>query len=394
MGMQLRCRCGANLVVGPGTLSVVCANCQSVVAVPQPEREFALSETVPAFQATADLPATPTMPGPSAQPAPTSPGQFVPAPARKSSSMWPIAIIAVIVAGGGLALAWYAMRGDPQPAQRDAAVVLPTPVDAAPLTAASPEELLVLERNAIGAGDKPALEALLAPDAFAFGTDAGQIATTGPAAAAMIYLLVGAKHGVASNNSRIAREGDIAWIYDDLEVGEKKFATTQVAMRVDKLWRVVAWHWATLVPNPVANQLAKDGKLPPPATVPDRPDDDHQVFDAVRNAFGSRQAYIDAYSERADAIDVGSAPRELVIGGATVKRAFTKIKADLTIDDGITAGRVGDRAGWAAANVNFTMMFDDGPRTQTFRVLAVLLREKAGWRLVSTQWSNAGPINP
>jgi hypothetical protein len=30
--------------------------------------------------------------------------------------------------------------------------------------------------------------------------------------------------------------------------------------------------------------------------------------------------------------------------------------------------------------------------TQTFRVLAVLIKEDRGWKIVQTQWSNGGPI--
>jgi hypothetical protein len=30
--------------------------------------------------------------------------------------------------------------------------------------------------------------------------------------------------------------------------------------------------------------------------------------------------------------------------------------------------------------------------TQTFRVLAILIKDGRGWKIVQTQWSNGGPI--
>ena len=45
--------------------------------------------------------------------------------------------------------------------------------------------------------------------------------------------------------------------------------------------------------------------------------------------------------------------------------------------------------GWGIANVDFTDADKDGTEvTQTFRVLAVWVKEDAGWRIVQTQWSN------
>jgi hypothetical protein len=38
------------------------------------------------------------------------------------------------------------------------------------------------------------------------------------------------------------------------------------------------------------------------------------------------------------------------------------------------------------------MTLEGSDVTQTFRVLAVLVREREGWRIVLAQWSNAGPV--
>lgn len=75
-----------------------------------------------------------------------------------------------------------------------------------------------------------------------------------------------------------------------------------------------------------------------------------------------------------------------------MKRAFSKIDARFDLHNGVAAGRAGDRIGWAAGNVDFTMMIAGADVTQTFRVFAVLARERDGWRIVLAQWSNAGPI--
>jgi ketosteroid isomerase-like protein len=369
--MQIRCRCGANLVVDPGTTTIVCAACQATVAVPQPEREFALSETVPAFQA---------------QPAPAA------APRKRSS--WPLVVGALAVVGAGVALVVVATREDTKPA-----VTTPVPVvvapDAAkpeppPAPASSPEELVVLERTAIARADEAALTTLLAPNAFVHGVDQADIAYTNKTGAPLVRAIGGAV--VSSTWSKITRERDAAWIVDELEVGGVKLMTSQLAVRDGAVWRIAAWHIARLVPNKVAYQHARSGRLPRPDPVVDQPDDDHQVHDAFKAAFATREAFIAAFSDRADAIDLGSAPGERIVGGAAVKRAFSNIKATFSPHPEVTAGRAGDRIGWAAGNVDFSMTIEGELVTQTFRVLAVLVRERDGWRIVLAQWSNAGPI--
>jgi hypothetical protein len=49
----------------------------------------------------------------------------------------------------------------------------------------------------------------------------------------------------------------------------------------------------------------------------------------------------------------------------------------------------GTAGGWGAANVEFTDADRDGTAvTQTFRVLAIWVREGNDWRIVQTQFSN------
>ena len=50
--------------------------------------------------------------------------------------------------------------------------------------------------------------------------------------------------------------------------------------------------------------------------------------------------------------------------------------------------------GWAAVNVDYTAKSRAATDvTQTFRVLAILLRDGTDWKIVQTQWSNGGPIH-
>lgn len=305
--------------------------------------------------------------------------------------VWPIVVVAVVLIGGGVGVALWATREKPRTADPTPGSQVVASGDAGsapvPTIASSPEELLVLERRALAAADEAALAKLLAPNAFAFGFDAGDLATTGPAAAGMLVRM-GAQP-VDSVMSRIGREKDVAWIVDELTIGKRRVMTSQLAFRDGFEWRIAAWHVAELVSNKRAADLAKAGDLPQPATITDAFDDDHQVHDAFRAAFGSRYAFIDAFSERADAIDVGSAPRETKLGGASVKTAFRGVNATVQIHDGVAAGRVNDRIGWAAANVDYSL---SSTNTQTFRVLAVLVNEGAGWRVVLAHWSNAGPL--
>jgi hypothetical protein len=307
--------------------------------------------------------------------------------------VWPIVVAAVVLIGGGIGVALWATRNKPQGAEAQAGSAAQTVVvDAGaiapePSIAGSPEELLVLERKALAAADEAALAKLLAPKAFAFGFDAGEVASTGPAAAGM--LVRRGAQPVESAMSRIGREKDVAWIVDELAIGKRRVMTSQLAFRDGFEWKIAAWHVAELLPNKRAAELVLAGQLPQPRELPDTPDDDHQIFDAFKAAFVSREAFVEAFSDRADAIDVGSAPRELKLGGEAVKKAFRSVNATIRIHDGVMAARVNDRIGWGAANVDYSL---SSTNTQTFRVLCVLQREDAGWRIVLAHWTNAGPL--
>lgn len=162
----------------------------------------------------------------------------------------------------------------------------------------------------------------------------------------------------------------------------------------------IALHWATPVDDATAERLAILNRLPAPRPIADRHDGSGELDQAVRAAFASRAAFAEARSERPDAFNVGSGGERA--RGPAIKRIFGKLKAQLRIHDGarVVAGSAWDPAqkaapwiGWAALDVDFTSKTRTATDvTQTFRVLAILVEEAHGWKIVQTQWSNGGPV--
>src|SRR5439155_9432375 len=110
--------------------------------------------------------------------------------------------------------------------------------------------------------------------------------------------------------------------------------------------------------------------------------DESPLAAATRTAFASKPSFVDARSTRADAFNFGSAPGERIAGGEAIKKTFARLRATIRLHDAVAAGAVGERAGWGAANVEFTDADRDGtPVTQTFRVLAIWVKEDGGWRI-------------
>jgi hypothetical protein len=177
------------------------------------------------------------------------------------------------------------------------------------------------------------------PNAFVHGIDAAT-SHTNKTGAPLVRAIGGAV--TTSLWSKITREKDAAWLVDELDAGGVKIQTSQLAVREGTTWRVAAWHLARLVPNKVAYDAARSGRLPRPEPLIEQFDDDHQVHDAFKAAFATREAFIAAFSDRADAIDLGSAPGERIVGGAAVKRAFSGIKATFGLHPEVAAGRAGD----------------------------------------------------
>ncbi|HSD86226.1 MAG TPA: nuclear transport factor 2 family protein [Kofleriaceae bacterium] len=228
---------------------------------------------------------------------------------------------------------------------------------------------------------------------FAFGVEAHDLAEGRDTVVAQLREDLGAPPArgfdVATKYSNVAHDGEIAWLAEELRVGNKTYVVTAVAGLRDGAWSIAALHWAEAMPNEMAYRLAREGDLAIPDAIPDA-HDDSPLANATRTAFASKPSFVEARSGRADAFNFGSASGERLKGGEAIKKIFGRIKAVIKLHDAVKVGMLGDRAGWSAANVDFTDADKDGTEvTQTFRVLAAWVKEDAGWRIVQTQWSNA-----
>jgi len=302
----------------------------------------------------------------------------------------------------------------------DAAPVVVTP-DEGPLgdggakedikPAPSVQMLVQAQRVAIANADPKALIATLSNAAVGFGVDADELAEGRDAIAAHVERDLGElpSNGftVESKFQAFGEEQNHAWIAIELEVSApgratRRFAITELATAIDGKWSVVAWHWAVPVADATAEKLAILGTLPAPKPVPNMATAPKDIEAAARAAFATRAAFAAARSERPDGFNFGSAPGERIVGGSAIKKLFGRIKAEIRVHDGmrIVSGDTWDPAqkaapfiAYAVANVDFTTKTRAATDlTQTFRVLAVLLKEGSEWKIVQTQWSHGGPI--
>ena len=271
------------------------------------------------------------------------------------------------------------------------------------------QDLVIAQHAALAGADRAALAGLLAAGAFGVGTGAGELADGRDAVAAQVLGDLGepaaGRFTIESRAIAIGEDRGHAWIAEQLEVaagGEaRSFAVSELAAVVDGRWRIVALHWATPVDDATAQRLAILSRLPVPARIAERRDPTGELDAAVRAAFASRAAFAAAHSDRPDAFNYGSGG-ERARGGAAIQRIFSKLPAEIRIHDGarVATGDAWDPAqqgapwiGWAALNVDYTSRTRALTEvTQTFRVLAILIRDDRGWKIVQTQWSNGGPI--
>ncbi|MBA3464795.1 MAG: nuclear transport factor 2 family protein [Deltaproteobacteria bacterium] len=257
--------------------------------------------------------------------------------------------------------------------------------------------LITAQREAIAKGDAKAYAATLAPGAFAFGLEGDDVAEGRDAIEAML-----AKHladppasgfPVSSKFLATGGTGNVAWTAEDIEVGVRRIAITQVAVFANGAWSVVALCWGMPVADGTAERMAILGTLPRAAAVPNKHDGSDELDKAVRIAFSSRTAFAAARSERDDGFNFGSGPGERVIGGVAIKRLFGRLRSELKLDGGVRASEIAPGVGWAALNAVYTSKSRAATDvSQTFRVLAVLVKEDGAWKIVQTQFSNAGPI--
>jgi ketosteroid isomerase-like protein len=277
----------------------------------------------------------------------------------------------------------------------------------------SVQMLVQAQRVAIANADLDALVATLAPSAAGFGVDADEVGEGKSALAAFLDRDLGLAGAPASGftvEASYTTFGEVdnhAWIALELEVRApdrptRRFAITELAYAKDGQWTVLAWHWSIPVADSTAERLAILGTLPSPKPITELAAAPKDIVAAVRAAFASREAFVDARSERDDAFNFGSAPNERIKGGARIKKVFSNLRAEIRLHDGlrIVSGDAWDPAqkgaptiAYALANVDFTTKTRAATDlTQTFRVLAVLVKEGSTWNIVQTQWSHGGPI--
>jgi hypothetical protein len=266
----------------------------------------------------------------------------------------------------------------------------------------SVDALLQTEHVSIAKGDIKGLGAYFAPSAVGFGLDASELALTHDALVAALQHDLGAPppggFEIDSKYLTVGTEQNVAWIAEDLEVSAhhhpRRFAITQLAAKIDGRWKIVAWHWAIAIPDGTAMRLVATKRMPKLPAITDARTGAEPIDAEFREAFASPTAYADAIADRADAFNYGSGPGERIAGASSIKRVFARMHAEIKIRDGVRAisGASWDPAqtgvGLAMANVEFAT---DRVK-QTFRVLAVLIKDHANWRIVQAQWSNGGPF--
>ncbi|HEY0195803.1 MAG TPA: nuclear transport factor 2 family protein, partial [Kofleriaceae bacterium] len=275
--------------------------------------------------------------------------------------------------------------------------------------AASPGDLITAEHKAIAGVDAKALAALLAPGAFGFGVDAAEAAEGQAGVVAQIVHDLGdpppGGFTVTAKPPVVGQDSGHAWIAEELELGgadrePRHLAISSLAAQIDNQWRFVAVHWAAPVADATAERMAILQTLPAPQPIADRHDGDASLDRAVRDAFASREAFADASSERPDAFNYGSGGERA--RGASIKKVFGKLRASIRLHDGARVASdsawqpsaPGARFGWAAVNVDFTSRTRAATEvTQTFRVLAILIKDGGSWKILQSHWSNGGPIH-
>lgn len=274
----------------------------------------------------------------------------------------------------------------------------PAPPAAAPATV---EDLLEELHRAIARADEKAVQRLLWSKAFAFSVRATGRNDSAEAVASALARDLGAPPAagftVEPKGTAIGQEGTAAWIAEELSVRgdgqERTFAVSMLAASSGGTWKIVAWHWAVRLPDEEVERRLEEGELPIPESFDDRLEAPAEAVETFREAFSSPAAFALTVSSRPTAFNFGSAPRERLVGGDSIRRVFRKLSVELALGEGVMvvssgawdeAQRAAPQVAWAAANVEFVAKRS----RRHLRVLAVMVREGEEWRIVQTQWSD------
>ncbi|MGE0871354.1 MAG: nuclear transport factor 2 family protein [Kofleriaceae bacterium] len=272
------------------------------------------------------------------------------------------------------------------------------------------EKLLDAQRLAIMRADATAIAARFSASAFGIGVDANELAEGRGAIAAQIVRALGpvppGGFVIESKFIALGEHPGHAWIAQELAISgqglePRRFAITQLVALVDGMWTVIATHWARPVPAFVAARKASKGSLPVPPPIPSRMVGSHELDAAVRAAFSSRETLVAAIADHPDAFELGSTPGDRIAGTSKIQDAITSLGSSLRMQPGaiVVDGSAWDpqqrttpTVGVAALIVELTKPRHGKLVTQPLRVLAVLIRQPIGWRIVQLHWSTGGPI--
>jgi hypothetical protein len=315
-----------------------------------------------------------------------------PPPQRPKRSLLPIILLAIGVTAGAGILAYViasktsksssdAPRSD-ESIQHDKVKPIKHDFAGEP----SIDQLLAQQEAAFGGSDRDAIRRLLAASPFGFGLEANEVAVGRDAMITALTNDFGNGAIGLVSKKWTGTTGTATWYAAILDSPKGKVMLTELAVLHDGRWVIAAWHWGTIVTDAVAYDALAKGKLPVLDPIPDANASDEPA-PLVRSALATRAAYIDAISKRADAFAFGSAG-ETMVGGDRIKRGFSSFVADFKLHDGLRIDKPTPDVAYAAANVDFT----NKAGTETFRVLLVLLREGGQWSIVSSSWSNGGPL--
>lgn len=264
------------------------------------------------------------------------------------------------------------------------------------------DDHIAAQHAAVSAGKLDALAETFWPKAVGFGTDADGIAEGRDALIAKLGPELAEGGRVYTRSLSVGTEGNHAWIAEELEVGSKRYAVTQLAAFIGGKWQTIALHWAIQIPDSKAERMEILHTLRKPKPITNIIDGPKDLEPQIRTAFASRAGNNEARSTRATGFNFGSAPGERVVGGMRIKSAFGKLRSEIALHDGIraVAASAWDPAqkdaptiAFAALNADFlTKSKAATDLTHTFRVLVVLVKEGADWKIVSSQWSHGGPF--
>lgn len=200
-----------------------------------------------------------------------------------------------------------------------------------------------------------------------------------------------------------AADGKSVWIFAQLRVMEYNpgtgpgfwvgYRVTELVAEKDGAWKLVAGNWTSGVADAEVNKryAAEAAEAQPDGLVEGDADRGDATLAALVGDALRGQRLADLVSDRADLVVVGSAPKELVLGGKKWKGALAGWKNKLHLVGGVRAELApSGTTGWAVA----TFTIDKQARGKAYRIpfhlFVVLEKGAAGWQVVQAHLAVAG----